>query len=582
MIGAVKRPGFNFTAFDSFMIVFLCQKDSENFNLCKKSAKHMEIFHNFESKDPAVSSPMQVLEKPKPTIVNGVITSVIKATAPPPSVSPPLKPTIVNGVITSVIKATPKPSVSPPKPTEETPETVDPVALTTAELPIIHEAKTPEFFGADWWSSNIPQWKRWLPLEEMCQKPVRVLEIGTFEGRSALWLAENVAAHPDSRLICVDTFKGSHEDIGSKALVSLEDRCRANLSKFGAKINMIVGDSRNVLQNLHASTTDRFDVVYIDGEHHAAAALTDAVLAFSLLKIGGYMIFDDYGANPATEAPNALPKAGIDAFLSVFADRVCVLSLGWQAFLIKVSDACAHCKCACGAGSGLLNTSTAVAKLQALFQPCARNPVSDIYQHLEVLKSIAKLVGNVVEMGVRSGVSTSAFALGLFEGHGIDGRLTSVDLDKKPDLYAVVEQCLPKSVFLQADVLRLPPIPTGALFIDTFHVYGQLKRELEIHSCTTAHCIVMHDTTVDADRGEALRLGWDPKKLSGKTGIPKDEITRGLWPAVTEFVAASAGEWILARRYTNNHGLTVLIRTSSPLREALEAILPQGECSNLK
>ncbi|CAM9826272.1 unnamed protein product, partial [Pylaiella littoralis] len=32
--------------------------------------------------------------------------------------------------------------------------------------------------------------------------PLRILEVGSFEGASAMWLAENLLQHPDSILIC--------------------------------------------------------------------------------------------------------------------------------------------------------------------------------------------------------------------------------------------------------------------------------------------------------------------------------------------------------------------------------------------
>lgn len=38
----------------------------------------------------------------------------------------------------------------------------------------------------------------------------------------------------------------------------------------------------------------RFDLVYIDGSHYSHDVLSDAVLSFPLLKVGGHMLFDDY------------------------------------------------------------------------------------------------------------------------------------------------------------------------------------------------------------------------------------------------------------------------------------------------
>ena len=51
-------------------------------------------------------------------------------------------------------------------------------------------------------------------------------------------------------------------------------------------------------------------------------------------------------------------------------------------------------------------------------------------------------------------------------------------------------------------------------FIDTWHVYGQLKRELDKFSKITNKYIIMHDTTVDELLGESIRCNMDAKKQS--------------------------------------------------------------------
>jgi hypothetical protein len=96
-------------------------------------------------------------------------------------------------------------------------------------------------------------------------------------------------------------------------------------------------------------------------------------------------------------------------------------------------------------------------------------------------------------------------------------------------------------------------------FIDTWHVYGQLKRELNKFSKITNKYIIMHDTTVDEVYGESLRCGMDTAQQSIQYGIPVDEITKGLWPAVVEFVQNNP-EWYIKERFTNNNGLTILAR----------------------
>ncbi|MGV6872980.1 class I SAM-dependent methyltransferase [Pseudochelatococcus sp. B33] len=60
-------------------------------------------------------------------------------------------------------------------------------------------------FAHDWFSGHIPQWERLLA--EFAGQPVRALEIGTHEGRSATWLLTNVLTHRRARLVCVDIFE---------------------------------------------------------------------------------------------------------------------------------------------------------------------------------------------------------------------------------------------------------------------------------------------------------------------------------------------------------------------------------------
>jgi primase-polymerase (primpol)-like protein len=96
-------------------------------------------------------------------------------------------------------------------------------------------------------------------------------------------------------------------------------------------------------------------------------------------------------------------------------------------------------------------------------------------------------------------------------------------------------------------------------FIDTWHVYGQLKRELEKFSKITNKYIIMHDTTVDEIYGETIRIGWNAEKQSIESGFSVEEINRGLWPAIEEFLQTNP-EWYIKERYTNNNGLTILAR----------------------
>lgn len=180
---------------------------------------------------------------------------------------------------------------------------------------------------------------------------------------------------------------------------------------------------------------------------------------------------------------------------------------------------------------------------------------SDIYEHLPTLKLLAAHCSTIVECGVRGVVSSYAFAAGLPE----DGKLIMVDpyRSEQVDEFLKLE---PRASFVHASDLECPLVQTDMLFIDTWHVYGQLKRELAYWHDHVWKYIVMHDTTVDAITGETIRNGWDAVKQSAETGIPVDEIRKGLWPAIEEFLEEHP-EWTIGARYYNNHGLTVLIRS---------------------
>lgn len=45
--------------------------------------------------------------------------------------------------------------------------------------------------------------------------------------------------------------------------------------------------------------------------------------------------------------------------------------------------------------------------------------------------------------------------------------------------------------------------PVDLLFIDSLHVYGHLKRELDFHHRNVNHYIIMHDTTTTTDAWES-------------------------------------------------------------------------------
>jgi hypothetical protein len=188
------------------------------------------------------------------------------------------------------------------------------------------------------------------------------------------------------------------------------------------------------------------------------------------------------------------------------------------------------------------------------------NESSDINQHLPTLYRYAKECTHITECGVRGICSSYAF------GHALEGRigtsLIQIDPVSSPlqsEFSKLCGSCGIRNVFYEQSDLECPIEDTELLFIDTWHVYGQLKREFARWHSHVSKYIILHDTTVDEIRGESLRMGMDIQQQSKEFNMPIDEITKGLWPAVEEFLAEHT-EWTLHERYTNNNGLTILKR----------------------
>ena len=60
-------------------------------------------------------------------------------------------------------------------------------------------------FTTDWFTTHIRLWKK--VLADFKNKPnIHYLEIGVFEGRSLIWMLENILTHPTSKATALDIF----------------------------------------------------------------------------------------------------------------------------------------------------------------------------------------------------------------------------------------------------------------------------------------------------------------------------------------------------------------------------------------
>lgn len=182
-------------------------------------------------------------------------------------------------------------------------------------------------FTVNWTSHGDPVWRT--VLAPFVGKPIWMLEVGSFEGRSAVWFLDNVLTHPDARLACFDTWEGSDEHVAVD-MVAVEARFDRNVASYQTKMTKVNGPSVLGLATWEGPPAS---AIYIDGSHQTMDVLADASVAWHRLAPGGVMIFDDYTWSSANSV-----KIAVDAFIAAAkaSRKASVVSyIGPQAVILK-------------------------------------------------------------------------------------------------------------------------------------------------------------------------------------------------------------------------------------------------------
>jgi len=190
-----------------------------------------------------------------------------------------------------------------------------------------------------------------------------------------------------------------------------------------------------------------------------------------------------------------------------------------------------------------------VYNLEELINQLHQTP-SDINEHFPAIIKYGSECETITEMGVRGIISTWAWLA------CAPKRLVSYDLYNPSrwggDIQSVYDTAEAYGLnfrFEEADVLKLEIEETDLLFIDTWHAYDQLKKELQLHSSKVKKYICFHDTTSYAHQDEQR---GNVNSWEGETkGI-------GIWPAIEEFL--EEGNWRMIERFENCNGFTVIER----------------------
>ena len=166
---------------------------------------------------------------------------------------------------------------------------------------------------------------------------------------------------------------------------------------------------------------------------------------------------------------------------------------------------------------------------------------SDINEHIPAIIKYGQECDHITEMGVRGIVSTWAWLA------TAPKKLIAYDLEdpskwggKIQDVYDTAKAYNLDFTFIEGDVLKLEIEETDLLFLDTWHVYEQVRDELKLQADKVRKYICFHDIVSWGERGET----------AGHKGINY---------AIDEFLE-NHPEWQVKERFTNNNGFLIIER----------------------
>ena len=156
----------------------------------------------------------------------------------------------------------------------------------------------------------------------------KILEIGSFEGAVACYLADN---YENKTIYCIDHWKGNPEH--QSYMEGVYERYLSNTQKAFSESSCNLITIRNyshiALTNMYSDLYESFDLIYVDANHTPKDVLQDAVLSFNLLKPGGIMVFDDYLWYDWARPPKSIAtstKLGIDSFINCYFNHINIMS----------------------------------------------------------------------------------------------------------------------------------------------------------------------------------------------------------------------------------------------------------------
>ena len=201
--------------------------------------------------------------------------------------------------------------------------------LIELSKPYVELIEEPEYkYTSDWLPRSINNFENnLLPLKDNINK---ILEIGSYDGRSSVWFLNNIMNNENSRLYCIDPFFAT-SNYKDNFLHNI------NISHNNTKINIIENTSLLGLSQLIV-TKKQFNIIYINGTHYSRDVNQELVISWHLLTINGLLIFDDYLFSGFKENIDSklLPKDTMEHFLSTISNQYEVIHKDYQLLIKKI------------------------------------------------------------------------------------------------------------------------------------------------------------------------------------------------------------------------------------------------------
>ena len=167
------------------------------------------------------------------------------------------------------------------------------------------------------------------------------LEIGSFEGLTSNYIVDNLLSE-NGKLICVDPLTDVYlndklseidEIKNNTDFIYFKDqynRFYNNVSEHleSNKISLIRELSVDIFPELIKKYQNKFDFIYIDGDHRPEGVYIDAINSFGLCKEQGFILFDDYLWGDT--------GIGIDKFLNEYSGKYDLLVKDYQVLIKKL------------------------------------------------------------------------------------------------------------------------------------------------------------------------------------------------------------------------------------------------------